>query len=683
MAPAKALVCLPKDGKNNLSPEDVEIPKLKSNEALVRTKAIAQIPVDIQSFDSNRFGEGAVLECDFAGTVQEVGDSVKRLKVGDEIAACTSREIFDFSVATICFPYNFDVAKSMGAKHVFDYHSSTVVEDIKKALPNLQYVFDTVGDESSSVTSSKAIRAQGGVFCTVRPTGDYCKEINSRVKVTPVLVFTAFLKPHQHKTAKWPASEEDHSLSAELFDSLLQWLQDGAVKPNKPKLMGGLDKVPEGFQLYRDNRFYMDETMNFQEAIVDSDSRSISSDVPLSPTYCVPPPNSPCSNIAMDLQEISDVNKNPKHDEPDDTQAQGVAISEPESTVRSQVSEMRDHRESSSPCLMVTIPIQRFKRSMTPSPSPLETKPQRKRQKRSQVVPPALLQQPPSNSIPSTTPPHLYHIYHIAQLHESKKQLFHDEHKSPVTGPKAKRRPKHGLQEYHVSRVPEFVGPTYQEEFVRRRLIELEEQLEWLRGMAGFEEVWWREVVKPLAGWTGVRLEEAKDGQIEEKTLVQTKHQVFENDQDVNERVTNEIRREHDHEKGETIDAFETTRNYDYEHYQAPRQITKENPENTNGPEPNFEVDDTLLSTYDTYDLNDPNTRRDNLQTYHSPSIVYSAQQTSPYSTEVALKRCIHCKRNKKGCDRTLPQCGRCSKSGRECIYPTSSKVGGGHSHAV
>ncbi|KAF3007824.1 hypothetical protein E8E13_010620 [Curvularia kusanoi] len=160
----------------------------------------------------------------------------------------------NFTIATVCSPKHHEKVKSLGATHVFDYKSEDVVDQIKNAVPRLQYVFDTIGDKSSSATASKALGEAGGTLCTVRPGKANTEGVSSQAKVTDVLVWTAFLKDHQYKDFKWPAHEADHKLSAELFEKLPQWLEDGTIKPNEPKVLHGLDKVPEGFQEYRDGK---------------------------------------------------------------------------------------------------------------------------------------------------------------------------------------------------------------------------------------------------------------------------------------------------------------------------------------------------------------------------------------------------------------------------------------------
>ncbi|GJC96409.1 zinc-binding oxidoreductase [Colletotrichum higginsianum] len=157
------------------------------------------------------------------------------------------------NVITTCSPRHFDLVKSLGASHVFDYRERDVVESIKKVAPRLEYVFDTIGNETSSGQASQAITESGGRLCTVRPGKANTENVTKQTKVTDVLVWTAFLKDHQYGPFKWPANESDHKLGAEFFEKLPGWVEDGTIKPNTPQVIpGGLDRVEKGFQTYRD-----------------------------------------------------------------------------------------------------------------------------------------------------------------------------------------------------------------------------------------------------------------------------------------------------------------------------------------------------------------------------------------------------------------------------------------------
>jgi NADPH-dependent curcumin reductase CurA len=50
------------------------------------------------------------------------------------------------------------------------------------------------------------------------------------------------------------ASKADHELASELFRNLPAWLDAGTIKPSVPKVLEGLESVPEGFQEYRDGK---------------------------------------------------------------------------------------------------------------------------------------------------------------------------------------------------------------------------------------------------------------------------------------------------------------------------------------------------------------------------------------------------------------------------------------------
>ncbi|OJJ79071.1 zinc-binding alcohol dehydrogenase family protein [Aspergillus glaucus CBS 516.65] len=328
-----AVVVRVPDGQSpKLSKEDIRIPSPESNQVLVKISHVAQNPTDVQAFDSNAFGDGAVLGCDFVGEVVELGNGVTRYVKGDVIAGlvwggeikglggysqyCLADERISFkvpgalsrehastvplasatawlalfskdclaidrssgatvlvwggsssvglyaiqlatitglNVVTTCSPKHADLVRSYGAKHIFDYKDPQFVEKIKKAAPGLKYVFDTIGQSTSSATASNLLAGNGGL-CTVRPGKANTENVADGTKVTDVLVWTAFLKDHAYGEFKWPASKADHELCSELLEKVPEWLDKGVVKPSNPKVLSGLDKVGDGFQEYRDGK---------------------------------------------------------------------------------------------------------------------------------------------------------------------------------------------------------------------------------------------------------------------------------------------------------------------------------------------------------------------------------------------------------------------------------------------
>ncbi|KAI4728875.1 NAD(P)-binding protein [Aureobasidium sp. EXF-10728] len=342
MSTSTAYVQRERDGKQVLAREQgIQLPSREAHQSLVSVQYVAQNPTDgilfslsaLQTLDSNAFGDGTVLGCDFVGTVEEPGKEAKNLSKGDVIAGliwgaeikglgayashtfaddrisfkvpkgvkledaatvplacCTAwlalfsktclaiprkegktsvliwggsssvgsyaiqlASMYNFTIITTCSPRNFDMVKNLGATHVFDYNDSAVVDKIKETAPDLEYTFDTIGSKDSSAQASQAITAKGGVLCTVRPGKANTENVASHVKVTDVLVWTAFLKDHQYKEFHWPASTDDHELSAELFEKLPSWLEQGKIKPNNVKMLD-LDDIHEGFDMHRQGK---------------------------------------------------------------------------------------------------------------------------------------------------------------------------------------------------------------------------------------------------------------------------------------------------------------------------------------------------------------------------------------------------------------------------------------------
>lgn len=94
----------------------------------------------------------------------------------------------------------------MGAAQAFDYKSDNVIETIMAAEPDIQYVFDTIGSSTSSAQASRAVQQDAGVLCTVRPGKAFTEKVKDGVRVTDVLVWTAFLKDHTYRKFHWPVS---------------------------------------------------------------------------------------------------------------------------------------------------------------------------------------------------------------------------------------------------------------------------------------------------------------------------------------------------------------------------------------------------------------------------------------------------------------------------------------------
>lgn len=108
MMTSNSLVSKVTEGRPSLVKSATEVPQPGSNQALIRVSHVAQNFTDgkqmvpwvqqnfsgnvpsyrrtVQSFDSDEFGDGSVLGCDFVGEVETIGTRVSKVKEGDIIA---------------------------------------------------------------------------------------------------------------------------------------------------------------------------------------------------------------------------------------------------------------------------------------------------------------------------------------------------------------------------------------------------------------------------------------------------------------------------------------------------------------------------------------------------------------------------------------------------------------------
>ncbi|KAF5003151.1 hypothetical protein FDECE_10296 [Fusarium decemcellulare] len=156
-------------------------------------------------------------------------------------------KLHGIEVATTCSPHSFAKVEQTGADHIFDYNDPEVISKIQAALPDVQHVFDTIGNEKSSAISAQAITKPSSVLCTVRPGKTNTEGVPSHIKVTDVFVFTAFPTEHTYRgKAHWPLNIPNHELSVELHAQLESLLQDGLLRPLPIKSAGKLS--PNGIE---------------------------------------------------------------------------------------------------------------------------------------------------------------------------------------------------------------------------------------------------------------------------------------------------------------------------------------------------------------------------------------------------------------------------------------------------
>jgi NADPH:quinone reductase-like Zn-dependent oxidoreductase len=136
-----------------------------------------------------------------------------------------------FSVIGLCSPHNFDFVRSMGAEHVLDYHSNTVVEDIKK-LGNIKYCFDVIGDATAELACQ--CLATDGFLISCATSRDF--KPKTGVKYESVFLGGAYITK----------GAELNKLT-EYMIYIREWLESGVLKPLAVrKLTNGLEGIAHG-----------------------------------------------------------------------------------------------------------------------------------------------------------------------------------------------------------------------------------------------------------------------------------------------------------------------------------------------------------------------------------------------------------------------------------------------------
>ncbi|TDL20448.1 GroES-like protein [Rickenella mellea] len=146
-----------------------------------------------------------------------------------------------YEVITTASKSNHEYVKSLGAKHVFDYHDSNVVDQIRKVSgDSLSLAYDTISTTQTAKQCISSITSPtGGTVASLDPTLDPTLGTPT-IKITQTGGGKAFEYPEIGKA---------------VFGLLNTLLERRVLDPNPVQVLeGGLRAVDEGFELGRQGK---------------------------------------------------------------------------------------------------------------------------------------------------------------------------------------------------------------------------------------------------------------------------------------------------------------------------------------------------------------------------------------------------------------------------------------------
>jgi NADPH:quinone reductase-like Zn-dependent oxidoreductase len=163
------------------------------------------------------------------------------------------------TVITTASPSNAEYLRGLGADFVIDYHSPTLVEDIRSVISrDLELAWDCRPSEDSAALCAELLSANGNAkYNTLLGyTADIVKKLNPAVETSATWGYTAFGEPWFWEEEE-PAVPEDFELAKQMVKISPELLAQGKLKPPRIYLDrggSGLEGVLQGIDELRNNR---------------------------------------------------------------------------------------------------------------------------------------------------------------------------------------------------------------------------------------------------------------------------------------------------------------------------------------------------------------------------------------------------------------------------------------------
>ncbi|KAF2673102.1 GroES-like protein [Microthyrium microscopicum] len=151
-------------------------------------------------------------------------------------------------VIATCSPRNFDLLKSFGADHVFDYNSPTCAADIKKLTNNsLYYAWDTISEKNSpqiccdALSDQKQPDGNKPQYGSILPVKDFPR---SDVEHKYILGYTVVGEEFRMGPRKIEAKPQDFEFTKKFVQVAEKLVAEKKIRPHRSEVRdGGLDGI--------------------------------------------------------------------------------------------------------------------------------------------------------------------------------------------------------------------------------------------------------------------------------------------------------------------------------------------------------------------------------------------------------------------------------------------------------
>ena len=157
-------------------------------------------------------------------------------------------KLSNFEVATTCSPHNFELVRSYGADHVYDYKDASSIADINAVVQSgLQHCVDCISTPESAEFCA-AVLAHGGIYSSI----GLAESPRQDVRTEQTLGWSFLGEEYSFLGQTVPASEEDFEYSRAFAELSQTLLAEGKIRPHpldlRPGGSGGCSASCEGSQ---------------------------------------------------------------------------------------------------------------------------------------------------------------------------------------------------------------------------------------------------------------------------------------------------------------------------------------------------------------------------------------------------------------------------------------------------